>query len=135
MKKTLAILMMTGLMGLTAHGAEYRDGVYRGNFIDRGETQANVQFELKDDIVVSAKYRALAYRGQDYLKNEKLAKEKAKYEAALKSTIGKNIDDALEDLYYPEKIEMAGASVRSNKIRSSFQDALNRGAYKIVKEK
>ena len=135
MKKTLAILMMTGLMSLTAQGAEYRDGTYRGNFIDRGETQANVQFELKDDIVVGAKYRALAYRGHNYLENKKLSKERAKYEAALKSTIGKNINDALEDLYYPENIEMAGATVRSNKIRSSFQDALNRGAYKIVKEK
>ncbi len=133
MKNKFLMISMLGLLSLATFASEYRDGTYRGNFFDRGEAQVNVEFKVKDNEVTEAKYRLLAYRGKNYLKDEALEVEKAKYEAALQSTVGKNVDEGLENLYYPENIEMAGASVRSNKIRSAMKDALNRGAYKLSK--
>lgn len=132
-KKKLILLTLAGLMSITAYAGVHRDGTYRGNFIDRGENQVTVEFKLENDIVTSAKYRGLTYRGTDYLKDEKVASMKAEHEALLTHLIGKNVDESIDDLYYPEDIEMAGATMRANKVRSAFKDGLNRGAYKPSK--
>lgn len=132
-KSKVLLLALTGLLSLTAFAATHRDGTYRGNFLDRGENQVTVEFKLEDDIVTSAKYRGLEYRGVNYLKEEKVAVERAKHEALLTHLVGRNIDESLDDLYNPGDIEMAGATIRSNKVRSAIKDALNRGAYKLAK--
>jgi len=59
-----------------------------------------------------------------------LKEEKDRYQAALDSTQGKKVGDALESLYAPEDIPRAGASVRATKIRAAMQNAINSGVYK-----
>ncbi|STO31529.1 Uncharacterised protein [Fusobacterium necrogenes] len=109
---------------------EYRNGLYRGAFVSGQETQVEVQFHLKNDIISKTRFRTLFYKGQDYLKEKTLENEKDRYQAALTSTEGKNIEDALESLYFPGNIPRAGASLRSSKIRAAMQNALNSGVYK-----
>ncbi len=134
MKRSKILILALGMsFTITALASTYRDGTYRGNFLDRGENQVTVEFKLKDDIVTAAKYRGLNYRGVDYLKEKKVAQIRDQHEALLTHLIGKNIDESLDDLYTPEDIEMAGATIRSNKVRSAIKDALNRGAYKLEK--
>lgn len=118
------------LLSTAAFASQYRDGVYRGAFVSGQETQVEVQFKLKNDVVENTRFRTLYYKGEDYLKNKNLEREKNTYTAALKATEGKNVDEAKEMLYSPEKIEMAGASVRASKIRAAMQNAINSGVYK-----
>lgn len=127
MKKIIFLSFILGSMVVSAN--EYRNGTYRGTFISGQETQVEVQFNLKDDVVNKPKFRTLCYKGNDYLKSKDLKSEKEKYEAALNSTQGKKIDNALESLYSPEDIPRAGASVRATKIRAAMQNALNSGVY------
>lgn len=128
MRKSLLILALVSSVVL--YGAEFRNGLYRGVFVSGQETQVEVQFNLKDDIVSNPKYRTLAYKGTDYLKEESVADQKERYEAILKFTDGKKFKDALEKLYKPGEIEIAGASVRGTKIRAAMQNAVNSGVYK-----
>ncbi len=72
MKNKFLMISMLGLLSLATFASEYRDGTYRGNFFDRGEAQVNVEFKVKDNEVTEAKYRLLAYRGKNYLKDEAL---------------------------------------------------------------
>lgn len=127
MKKLITGIFILG--SLTAFAEQFRDGVYRGVFVSGQETQVEVQFKLTDDVISATKYRTLFYKGQDYLKNESLKDQKEKFEAALNSTQGKKIDEALETLYKPEDIPRAGASVRASKIRAAMQNAINNGVY------
>ena len=89
-----------------------------------------VMVNLKDDTVKNPKYRTLAYKGTDYLKEKSVADQKEKYENILKFTEGKKLKEVLEKLYKPEEIEVAGASVRGTKIRAAMQNAVNSGVYK-----
>lgn len=127
MKKIIFLTFILGSIVISA--TEYRNGTYRGTFISGQETQVEVQFNLKDDVINKPKFRTLCYKGNDYLKSKDLKSEKEKYEAALNSTEGKKIDNALESLYSPEDIPRAGASVRATKIRAAMQNALNSGVY------
>lgn len=120
-------LLLCSMMSLAS---EYRNGTYRGTFVSGQETQVEVQFNLKDDVVDKPKFRTLFYKGKDYLKTENLKEEKDRYQAALDSTQGKKVGDALESLYAPEDIPRAGASVRATKIRAAMQNAINSGVYK-----
>lgn len=131
MKKIIFTICL--LSTITAFGATHRDGTYRGTFVSGQETQVEVQFDLKNDVVSKQKFRTLQYKGQDYLKNKDLEAEKAKYEAALNSTEGKNLTEGLEGLYSPDKIEKAGASVRATKIRAAIQNGVNSGVYTPAK--
>ncbi|WP_410208929.1 hypothetical protein [Fusobacterium sp.] len=131
MKKLISGIFIIG--SLTAMAGQLRDGVYRGVFVSGQETQVEVQFNLKDDTIVSPKYRTLFYKGQDYLKNDELKDQKSKFEAALASTEGKKVDAALESLYTPENIPKAGASVRASKVRAAIQNAINNGVYQPEK--
>lgn len=118
------------LCSMMSLASEYRNGTYRGTFVSGQETQVEVQFNLKDDVVDKPKFRTLFYKGKDYLKAENLKEEKDRYQAALDSTQGKKVGDALESLYAPEDIPRAGASVRATKIRAAMQNAINSGVYK-----
>lgn len=118
------------LCSMMSLASEYRNGTYRGTFVSGQETQVEVQFNLKDDVVDKPKFRTLFYKGKDYLKTENLKEEKDRYQAALDSTQGKKVGDALESLYTPEDIPRAGASVRATKIRAAMQNAINSGVYK-----
>lgn len=129
-KLILGVLIATSI---TAAASTYQNGTYRGNFIDGQENQVTVEFKLKDDVITSAKYRNLFYKGEDYLKSETLSQLKEQYEALLKYAVGKNVNEAMKGLYTPEKIEMAGATVRSGKVRSAFKDGLIHDAYSLEK--
>lgn len=139
MKKIIVLITLI-VVSAVAFGSTYPDGTYRGNFIDRdsnynGEVQVNVQFDLEDDIVKKATMRMLNFKGENYLKDPKLEKEKDKYVSALNHLVGKNLKDTMPDLYTPGNIPMAGATVRGGKIRSAIQDGLNRGVYRLSKIK
>lgn len=127
MKKIMILFCLTGLLSFAK---EYRNGIYRGVFVSGQETQVEVQFRLKDNKVESPRYRTLFYKGQNYLKNNELEKEKDKYQAVLDWIKGKDIDEGLEGLYKPEEIEKAGATVRATKVRAAMQNAINSGVYK-----
>ncbi len=120
-------------------GYVYADGTYRGGYID--PAQIEVQFELKDNQFVSIKYRALGYRGVDYLKSEDAAVVgvTTQYQELADYLIGKDVS-ALKDLYYPENIAkdtdtFSAATIRSSKLISSINDGLNRGLYALPKDK
>lgn len=49
MKKLLLSLLV--LSSVAALGAKYQDGVYRGLYISRQDTEVEVQFVLKDDVI------------------------------------------------------------------------------------
>jgi len=128
MKKTIfSILLLIGTLSL---GNTYRNGLYRGVFVSGQETQVEVQFKLKDNIINDLKYRTLFYKNSDYLKEDKVKGQKENYENVLKALEGKNVDEILEKLYKPEDLIVAGASVRGSKIRAAIKNALNTGVYK-----
>lgn len=127
MKKLLVLIAVLGVTA-TAMGA-YRNGTYRGSYTSGGEHQVEVEFKLKNDIVTDAKYRTLAYKKTDYLKDDKVVALKNQYDALLKYADGKNVETVLEDLYSPGKIEQAGATIRASKVRAAMKDALNIGPY------
>lgn len=125
-----SIVMFALMTSIISYGAEFRNGLYRGVFVLGQETQVEVQFNLKDDVISKPKYRTLSYNGTDYLKENSVADQKGRYEAILKFTEGKKLKEVLEKLYKPEEIEVAGASVRGTKIRAAMQNAVNSGVYK-----
>lgn len=136
---SLLVLSAVGTAIAAGHGGDsyaYEDGTYRGVFIDRGGVEVVVQFSLVDDVVTSARYRLLAYRGSDYLdpETDQIAAWASQYDQVLEHLIGKNIDEHIGDLYQPGDFvddvdTFTGATVRANKVRSALQDALNRGVY------
>lgn len=130
MKKLIFILSLSSSL---IFAQEHRDGTYRGVFISGQETQVEVQFDLKNDKVSNPKFRTLFFRGKDFLKNKKLEKLKKQYEALLIYLNGKNVDDAIELFYTPDKIEMAGATIRASKVRGAIKNALNSDVYKPSK--
>lgn len=121
----------------------YSDGVYRGIFIDGAEMQVNVDFELKANVVVAAKYRHLFYKGVDYRKeatDAKVIELNKQYTELLNYLVGKDIRTALKELYVPGNIVktsavdgVTGATLRSGKVISAINDALNRGVYSLPK--
>ena len=67
MKKYLLSFLL--LSSISAAAAQYADGTYRGLYISKQETEVEVQFDLKDDVITKATYRALHYKGNDWLKD------------------------------------------------------------------
>lgn len=130
MKKLLVLLT---LVGGIASAAEYRNGTYRGVFVSGQETQVEIQFDLKNDNVEKPKFRTLFYKGEDFLKNKDLSKNKAQYEALLTKITNENVDKAMETLYSPADIENAGATVRATKVRAAIKNGLNSGVYTPAK--
>ena len=145
MKKLLALLavfVFAFALSACADGESYEDGRYRGVYDDQGENQVTIQFDLEDNIIVNIRFRSLDYRGVDYLDdeaNETIQAIKDQHQEAIDYLIGKDIREALVDLYDPEAIgnsdvsdALTGATIRSNKIVSAIRDALNRGVYSYL---
>lgn len=130
MKKLFLLLTV---LGAVTFAAEHRDGTYRGVYISGQETQVEIQFDLKDDKVENPRYRTLFYKGEDFLKNKALEKNKGQYEALFPAIVGKNVNEAMETLYAPADIENAGATVRATKVRSAIKHGLNSGVYTPAK--
>lgn len=128
------ILLFSLLFAATGYASTYKDGIYRGYYISGQETQIEVQFTLKNDVMTEAKYRTLQYKNHDWLKEENFVKMNKGYMGALNYMVGKKVDQAvLDKLYTPEGIEKAGATVRGGKLRHAVQLALMVGPIKITK--
>lgn len=125
MKKIILFCLCSSLI----YASQYRDGLYKGVFVSKQETQVEVSFTLKNDIIKSIKYKTLYFRGQDYLKESSLENLRRQYEGLLTFLIGKNVNEGMEKLYHPEKIELAGATIRSSKVRSAIKNGLNNDVY------
>lgn len=132
MKKILAGLFF--LSSIAVFAGQYLDGTYRGAFISGQETQVEVQFSLKDDVISATKYRTLFYKGHDWLKEDEFIAKNEGYLKTLKEMEGKKVQTVLPTLYNQEEIETAGATVRKAKIRVAIQSALNLGPYALPKK-
>lgn len=131
MKKLLFSLAL--LSSISAFSAQYADGTYRGLYISRQNTEIEIQFELKNDVIESAKYRALYYKEHDWLKEPEYVEKNKGYLKALEEITGKKIQDVLPTLYNEKEIETAGATVRKGKIRAALQYGLNLGPFRLPK--
>lgn len=127
MKKLMLAMMLLG--SLTAFAGQYEDGMYRGVYISRQDTEIEIQFTLKDDVITDAKYRALAYKGHDWLKEDEFIAKNKGYLDALEEIKGKKIQDVMPTLYNGEEIKKGGATVRKMKIRAALQYGLNLGVF------
>lgn len=126
----------------TLYNQNFSDGIYRGQFMNKGEHQVSVEFTLKGNTIDSIKYKILAYKGVNYLSvqdNGKITALKSQYDALINYLKGKSIND-VKGLYSPEKIAsnvtveldtLTSATLRSGKVVSAINDALVRGVYKL----
>ena len=132
MKKFLFALMLLG--AISAFAGQYPDGMYRGVYVSGQETQVEVQYELKDDVITSVKYRTLFYKGHDWLKENEYVAKNGGYMKLLERITNKKIQDVLPTMYNSEEIEAGGATVRESKVRSALQYGLNVGPLKLAKK-
>ncbi|WP_375056049.1 cytochrome b5 domain-containing protein [Zobellella sp. DQSA1] len=127
------------LLGLAP--GTYLDGRYRGSFLDRGEMQVAVQFDLRDGRLMALEYRHLAYGGIDYLalaEDAPLSPVTRQYRQVADYLNGKLLHHIF-DLYHPEQMVAdtdgyTGASLRTSKVISAIRDGLNRGVYQWPRE-
>ena len=138
MKKFLLALMLLGAVSAVAatkaSKAQYPDGTYRGVYISSQETQVELQFDLKNDVITSAKYRTLFYKGHDWLKEDEYIAKNAGYLKLLERITNQKIQDVMPTMYNSEEIEKGGATVREMKVRSALQYGLNLGPFKLPKK-
>ena len=139
MKKFLLALMLVGAVSAvaatkSAPKSQYPDGTYRGVYISGQETQVEVQFNLKNDVITDAKYRTLFYKGHDWLKEDDFVAKNAGYMKLLEKITNKKIQDVMPTMYNSEEIEKGGATVREMKVRSALQYGLNVGPFKLPKK-
>lgn len=132
MKKFLLGLFL--LSSVAALAGQYIDGTYRGVYISKQETQVEVQFDLKDDVITKATYRTLYYKGHDWLKEDEYVAKNGGYLKTLEEITGKKIQDVLPTLYNDQEIQTAGATVRKSKVRAALQYGLNLGPYRLAKK-
>ena len=132
MKKFLFALMLLG--AISAFAGQYPDGMYRGVYVSGQETQVEVQFKLKNDVITEAKYRTLFYKGHDWLKEDEYVAKNGGYLKLLERITNKKIQDVLPTMYNSEEIEKGGATVRESKVRSALQYGLNVGPLKLAKK-
>lgn len=132
MKKFLFTLMLLG--AISAFAGQYPDGMYRGVYVSGQETQVEVQYELKNDVITSIKYRTLFYKGHDWLKENEYVAKNGGYMKLLERITNKKIQDVLPTMYNSEEIEAGGATVRESKVRSALQYGLNVGPLKLAKK-
>lgn len=129
------MILFAFIVASSSFASTYKDGVYRGCYISNQETQIEVQFELKDDVITSAKYRTLYYKGHDWLEEKEYVAKNSGYLGALDYLVGKKVqEEVLDRLYTPEGIEKAGATVRGGKLRYAIQSGLLGGPIKLLKE-
>ena len=139
MKKFLLALMLVGAVSAVAATksvpkAQYPDGTYRGVYISGQETQVEVQFNLKNDVITDARYRTLFYKGHDWLKEDDFIAKNDGYMKLLERITNKKIQDVMPTMYNSEEIEKGGATVREMKVRSALQYGLNVGPFKLPKK-
>ncbi|MBF1203501.1 MAG: hypothetical protein HXM07_04485 [Fusobacterium periodonticum] len=139
MKKFLLALMLLGAVSAvaatkSAPKSQYPDGTYRGVYISGQETQVEVQFNLKNDVITDAKYRTLFYKGHDWLKEDDFIAKNDGYMKLLERITNKKIQDVMPTMYNSEEIEKGGATVREMKVRSALQYGLNVGPFKLPKK-
>ena len=138
MKKFLLALMLLGAVSAVAatkaSKAQYPDGIYRGVYISSQETQVELQFDLKNDVITSVKYRTLFYKGHDWLKEDEYVAKNGGYLKLLERITNKKIQDVLPTMYNSDEIEAGGATVRESKVRSALQYGLNVGPLKLAKK-
>ena len=139
MKKFLLALMLVGAVSAvaatkSAPKSQYPDGTYRGVYISGQETQVEVQFNLKNDVITDAKYRTLFYKGHDWLKEDDFIAKNDGYMKLLERITNKKIQDVMPTMYNSEEIEAGGATVREMKVRSALQYGLNVGPFKLPKK-
>lgn len=128
-------MLVAMLVGVNAFAANYKDGVYRGYYLSRGSAEVEVQFELRDDVISKPTYRLLAYKGNDWLKEEEFVKMNKGYMGILEYLDGKKAEEVvLDKLLVPEEIEKAGATVRGGKVRHAVKMALTAGPMRLLKE-
>ena len=139
MKKFLLALMLLGAVSAvaatkSAPKSQYPDGTYRGVYISGQETQVEVQFNLKNDVITDAKYRTLFYKGHDWLKEDDFVAKNGGYMKLLERITNKKVQDVMPTMYNSEEIEKGGATVREMKVRSALQYGLNLGPFKLPKK-
>ena len=138
MKKFLFALMLLGAVSAVAatkaSKAQYPDGTYRGVYISSQETQVELQFDLKNDVITSVKYRTLFYKGHDWLKEDEYVAKNGGYMKLLERITNKKIQDVMPTMYNSEEIEKGGATVREMKVRAALQYGLNIGPFKLPKK-
>ena len=139
MKKFLLALMLLGAISAvaatkSAPKSQYPDGTYRGVYISGQETQVEVQFNLKNDVITDAKYRTLFYKGHDWLKEDEYKAKNGGYMKLLERIANKKVQDVMPTMYNSEEIEKGGATVREMKVRSALQYGLNLGPFKLPKK-
>ena len=139
MKKFLLALMLVGAVSAvaatkSAPKSQYPDGTYRGLYISGQETQVEVQFNLKNDVITDAKYRTLFYKGHDWLKEDDFIAKNDGYMKLLERITNKKIQDVMPTMYNSEEIEKGGATVREMKVRSALQYGLNLGPFRLPKK-
>ncbi|ALF20579.1 hypothetical protein LDJ90_08120 [Fusobacterium vincentii] len=138
MKKFLLALMLLGAVSAVAatkaSKAQYPDGTYRGVYISSQETQVELQFDLKNDVITSVKYRTLFYKGHDWLKEDEYVAKNGGYMKLLERITNKKIQDVMPTMYNSEEIEKGGATVREMKVRAALQYGLNIGPFKLPKK-
>ena len=132
MKKFLFALKLLG--AISAFAGQYPDGMYRGVYVSGQETQVEVQFKLKNDVITEAKYRTLFYKGHDWLKEDEYVAKNGGYIKLLERITNKKIQDVMPTMYNSEEIEKGGATVRESKVRSALQYGLNVGPLKLAKK-
>ena len=120
----------------------YEDGTYRGSYVDGGYRQVGVEFKLENNIVTSFSLKHLEYKGINYTtekEKQTIIGLREQYDQLAKYLIGKDISESLVNLHKPGEIvtnkvdTFTGATLRSGKIISATQDALNRGVYSYPK--
>ena len=117
---------------------EYADGVYRGSYMEGGAEEVALEFTLQDGCFADISYRALQYKGEDYLSAEAsstIRSNAQQFEQLLSYLEGKPVS-SVNDLYQPGNIAddtdaFSGATIRAPKVISAIWDALNRHAYRI----
>ena len=139
MKKFLLALMLLGAVSAvaatkSAPKSQYPDGTYRGVYISNQETQVEVQFDLKNDVITKINYRTLQYKGHDWLKEDEYVAKNDGYMKLLERITNKKIQDVMPTMYNSEEIEKGGATVREMKVRSALQYGLNLGPFKLPKK-
>ena len=139
MKKFLLALMLLGAVSAvaatkSAPKSQYPDGTYRGVYISGQETQVEVQFNLKNDVITDAKYRTLFYKGHDWLKEDEYVAKNGGYMKLLERITNQKIQDVMPTMYNSEEIEKGGATVREMKVRAALQYGLNLGPFKLPKK-
>jgi len=138
-KLLLALMLLTAVSAVAAKKApatkaQYPDGTYRGIYISKQDTEVEVQFDLKNDVITSAKYRTLFYKGHDWLKEDEYVAKNGGYMKLLERITNQKIQDVMPTMYNSEEIEAGGATVREMKVRSALQYGLNLGPFRLPKK-